>query len=419
MVTSNLLKGLKQCYVQLHARSLLHMSGADTLSFLQGLTTNNVLSHLSSPSSASTSSSIKTKAMYTALLNTSGRVLTDCIVLGRDPAEGGVLIDCDKRTASDLLSHFKKFKFRKKVELRDVSEERLVLSILDSKPEEQSKMLQRLEEDEGWYCFRDPRLPAFMGLRAVLPRNKDVQTLLPYQEVDENVYHLYRLLHGIPEGSDEMPWGDPLPLEYNLDLLNGVSFNKGCYIGQELTSRVHYTGVIRKRVAPVVAIDATSKEDRDLAESLAQDITREKTGDEATLFPPSLFSHSFYTQRVPPRNTSLVEATLDDHNTEATTSSKEDAPTTTAGRRRRRPPGTVTSEGVFNIGLALLRSDHLESFLSPSAEPPHPSSEDDEDASSESQHPSPSAPSSPSSSTLLRPLWPQPWWLAAASERSH
>ncbi len=59
-------------------------------------------------------------------------------------------------------------------------------------------------------------------------------------------YHL-----GLPEGSEEVRSGEGLPLEANADLCNGVSFSKGCYIGQELTARSRFVGVIRRRLAPI------------------------------------------------------------------------------------------------------------------------------------------------------------------------
>ncbi len=64
-------------------------------------------------------------------------------------------------------------------------------------------------------------------------------------------YHRHRLALGVAEGTDEVPLGACFPLEYNLDYLNGVSFSKGCYLGQELTARSFHTGVIRKRVMPI------------------------------------------------------------------------------------------------------------------------------------------------------------------------
>merc|ERR1712013_945006 len=74
-------------------------------------------------------------------------------------------------------------------------------------------------------------------------------------------YILHRCKLGVAEGSDDMPQGKCTPLEHNLDYMNGVSFHKGCYIGQELTARTHHTGVIRKRILPLRLSQAASEDD--------------------------------------------------------------------------------------------------------------------------------------------------------------
>jgi folate-binding protein YgfZ len=71
------------------------------------------------------------------------------------------------------------------------------------------------------------------------------------EEVDDEYYLLWRLEQGIPEGSIEIPKGEAIPLEYNLAGLSAISFEKGCYVGQELVARTHHRGVIRKRLMPV------------------------------------------------------------------------------------------------------------------------------------------------------------------------
>ena len=94
-----------------------------------------------------------------------------------------------------------------------------------------------------------------MGLRMLLPAS---DRAIPSNLADPQAYHIYRTLAGIPEGPLELPPGQALPFESNFDYTDSVSFNKGCYLGQELTARTHYTGVIRKRLLPFV-----SREDYD------------------------------------------------------------------------------------------------------------------------------------------------------------
>uniref|UniRef100_A0A452XCE8 CAF17 C-terminal domain-containing protein n=1 Tax=Aegilops tauschii subsp. strangulata TaxID=200361 RepID=A0A452XCE8_AEGTS len=80
------------------------------------------------------------------------------------------------------------------------------------------------------------------------------------KEADERHYLLWRIENGVAEGSTEIPKGEAIPLEYNLAGLNAISFDKGCYIGQELIARTHHRGVIRKRLIPLKFVDENDKE---------------------------------------------------------------------------------------------------------------------------------------------------------------
>jgi mRNA-decapping enzyme subunit 2 len=77
------------------------------------------------------------------------------------------------------------------------------------------------------------------------------EALLPGEEQSLSTYTLRRILHGIPEGQGEIIRETALPMESNMDIMNGIDFHKGCYVGQELTIRTHHTGVVRKRILPV------------------------------------------------------------------------------------------------------------------------------------------------------------------------
>lgn len=112
---------------------------------------------------------------------------------------------------------------------------------------------------ESAFIFEDPRL-ASLGYRAILERDFTGFTELP--EAEEAAFTRLRILKGVPDDTD---FDDtPLPLDLALHLLNGVSFSKGCYLGQELTARSHFTGVLRKRVTPVAVIDDNMTVDEDV-----------------------------------------------------------------------------------------------------------------------------------------------------------
>lgn len=101
--------------------------------------------------------------------------------------------------------------------------------------------------------FFDPRLSA-LGARIVCPKDSlDIETDYVNKKDNYDDYEAIRMLYCIPEGSKELK--DKLPLNYNLHHINGISFNKGCYIGQELTQRTYHTGVIRKALMPFIIAD--------------------------------------------------------------------------------------------------------------------------------------------------------------------
>jgi len=81
------------------------------------------------------------------------------------------------------------------------------------------------------------------------------EALLPGEEECLSTYTLRRILHGVPEGQSEIIRETGLPMESNMDIMNGVDFHKGCYVGQELTIRTHHTGIVRKRILPVQLYD--------------------------------------------------------------------------------------------------------------------------------------------------------------------
>ncbi|GCC21469.1 hypothetical protein chiPu_0019941 [Chiloscyllium punctatum] len=164
--------------------------------------------------------------------------------------EPSILLECDATLLDAIQKHFKVYKIRRKVEISPCPELSLwtVLSL-----EQSAKAGSALEVDakKVVVCTRDPRTDA-MGWRLVLSKVDDpLAVVLGSHLGDIQDYHRYRYQIGIAEGVKDLPSGEAIPLESNLVYMNGISFTKGCYIGQELTARTHYTGVIRKRLMPI------------------------------------------------------------------------------------------------------------------------------------------------------------------------
>ncbi|MDT7934855.1 MAG: folate-binding protein [Sphingomonadaceae bacterium] len=198
--------------VSLVDRALLHVTGADARPFLQGLLTNDVLSL--SPE----------RPLWAGLLSPQGKALFDMILF--DDGAGGLWIDCEAARADELAKRLTMYKLR-----RAVAIERTGLCTLAT---------WGGELRDGWPD--DPRLAA-LGQRS--PGYPD------QAEPDNGRYAAYRIALGVPEGAGELGVDKTLWLETNAVELNGVSFAKGCYVGQENTARMYYRDRVRRRLLPV------------------------------------------------------------------------------------------------------------------------------------------------------------------------
>ena len=210
---------------RLEDRGVLSVSGEDATSFLQGLLTNDV--ERLQPS----------EARYGALLTPQGKILFDMIVAraagGEKPS---YLIDCTATQAADLAKRLSFYKLRAKVAIADVSADRAVAAFWgDESPSVAEGLL-----------YADPRDPR-LGWRAILPR--PIAGAVGTEHVNE--YEGLRIAVGAPKGGLDFAYADAFPHDANFDLLHGVDFDKGCYVGQEVVSRMKHRGTARKRVARV------------------------------------------------------------------------------------------------------------------------------------------------------------------------
>lgn len=206
-------------FIQLNQRTVLELRGADVLSFLQALITNDVTQLVSNP------------ALYTALLTPQGRYLFDFfLVKGSDC----YLVDCPTSRADDLMKMMRFYKLRSDVLISDVTATYTVLHYLGH---------DMPTTDSAF--FSDPRHPS-LGIRGIVPRDKIHDYALAH---DQTPYDLQRIQLGAPGEEDLIPQKS-FPFEVNLDVFNAISFNKGCYLGQELTTRTKFRGETRKRLLP-------------------------------------------------------------------------------------------------------------------------------------------------------------------------
>lgn len=233
---------------KLTGRSLIRVHGELAADFLQSLITNDI-HHLNDSTGKTNSTSL-----YTMFLNKNGRVLYDTIIYKPNQKENTFLVECDRHIDVELQNHMKIFRVRKKIDIDVVDREQSVWVAFDPEASYDEGVLPVTESTSSLFVSNDPRVRQ-LGTRIIAPSEISILDSLPECKFvsvagdKEYTEHRYRL--GIGEGVDELPIGKCFPLEANCDYLHGVSFHKGCYLGQEFTARTHHTGVVRKRLMPV------------------------------------------------------------------------------------------------------------------------------------------------------------------------
>lgn len=231
---------------QLTQRDLVLVKGSEASGFLQGLITND-MNHLSRGN----------LSIYGMFLNKGGRVLYDAIIYKVPKDDEAFLVECDNQISDNLVKHLKIFRVRKKIDVIKVPDKQVwvAFSSSDSKSGSSSIVLPKTTDENDIICT-DPRLK-YLGTRLVIGSNKKLSDIAQIfgpdttQAASGDVYRQHRYQLGVGEGTQDLPTSKCFPLEANCDFLHGVSFNKGCYVGQELTARTHHTGVVRKRLMPL------------------------------------------------------------------------------------------------------------------------------------------------------------------------
>jgi folate-binding protein YgfZ len=226
-------------FALLEDRGVLAVSGPDRRSFLQGLVSNDVEKVSSG------------QARYAALLTAQGKYLHDFMMVEADEA---IWLDAEAGRLADLRRRLSIYRLRAKIAL-DARADLGVAAILGDAALAAIGLTAEpglAQPFAGGIAYVDPRL-ANLGVRCILPRATARPELLAagLGEVDFAAYDRLRLGFGVPDGSRDMIPEKSILLESGFDELNGIDWNKGCYIGQELTARTRYRGLVRRRLMPV------------------------------------------------------------------------------------------------------------------------------------------------------------------------
>jgi tRNA-modifying protein YgfZ len=215
-------------------RGVVKVAGLDARTFLNGLMTADVMTM--TPATP----------RFAALLTPQGKIIVDCIVV-EAPAEdgGGFFLDCPRALARELVQKLGFYRLRAKVSVEDLSEALGLLAIWGG-----------AGSTEFGLGYADPRLAA-LGIRVIVPPQlaSEATADLGAELVDAAAYEAHRIALGVPRGGLDFIYGDAFPHEADMDQLNGVDFGKGCYVGQEVVSRIEHRGTARNRIVPVTAED--------------------------------------------------------------------------------------------------------------------------------------------------------------------
>ncbi|MCX5479273.1 folate-binding protein [Kaistia geumhonensis] len=197
-------------------RGVVRIGGAEARGFLQNIVTTDM------------DRVAVDRAGFGALLSPQGKILADFLVFADD---GGFLIDLPKAALADFVKRMTLYRLRAKVEIADLSTERKVA------------VFWRGDAPDG--AVPDPRL-AELGHRAILPGDASLEN-----ETSADAWHAHRIALGVPEGGRDFAFGEAFPHDVDMDDLDGLDFRKGCYVGQEIVSRMQHRGTARRRAVIV------------------------------------------------------------------------------------------------------------------------------------------------------------------------
>jgi len=226
-------------------RAVITIAGEDRQAFLQGLISND------------TAKITPDRAIYATLLTAQGRFLFDLFIVGEADR---YLVDCAAPRRADLIKRLNMYKLRSKVTIADADADWCVVLLFGE------GALDRVGQSVGTaaafgngVAYVDPRLPD-LGVRLILPRvtaRETLEAMSATEDPDGAAYHRRRIALGVPDAARDLTPEKSILLENGFDELNAIDWQKGCYMGQELTARTRYRGLVRKRLLPVRIEGAT------------------------------------------------------------------------------------------------------------------------------------------------------------------
>ena len=222
-------------------RAVIAVAGEDRQAFLQGLVSND------------TAKVSDSRAIYATLLTAQGRFLFDMFIVEHG---GRYLLDCAAPRRAELIKRLSMYRLRSKVTIADLDAEWCVALLFGTGAAAALGLGGNAGSAApfgGGVAMVDPRLPE-LGVRLILPRataQATLESLGAANDGDGAAYHRLRISLGVPDAAQDLTPEKSILLENGFDELNAIDWDKGCYMGQELTARTRYRGLVRKRLLPV------------------------------------------------------------------------------------------------------------------------------------------------------------------------
>lgn len=236
-------------------RAILEIKGKESFDLLQGLITNDIFR-------------IKdNQLLYTAMLNSKGRFFCDFFAFTDNDDCDKIVIDCPKIMINELKNKLNFYKLRKNITIEIANNWLIAININgDFKGLEDINDINKLENIK-YFSFQDPRKKQFFNHIYYYSKDNNQNQILQLRQKLESIgfvnnindYHNHRIRNRIIEGDLDLTIDKSIIAEFDFDNIDAISYNKGCYIGQELTARTHYLGKIRKKIAIFTIKDSDGK----------------------------------------------------------------------------------------------------------------------------------------------------------------
>ena len=247
---------------KLEDRGVVRVTGPDAVKLLQGLVTNDVEHLVTKPDDLAFAAA----SAHAGLLSPQGKILFDFFCVR---TLDGFVLDVARDKVADLIKRLTMYKLRAAVGIADVSDAYKLLALWGPNACSSGPTI-------GTIAFNDPRHQE-LGKRILAEARfaTDISSATNGVKVSAEDYHAHRIALGVPEGGKDYDFGDAYPHEANFDQLHGVSFTKGCYVGQEVVARMQNKTVVRKRI---VQVKGSSDLPSDRPDVVAGDVAIGKLG---------------------------------------------------------------------------------------------------------------------------------------------